>query len=114
MKVFISQPMNGRSDKAILDERKEIATTLRKNSKYSIDIIESFVPNVDPNSGPLYYLGRSISLLAAADAIYFAPQWYNSRGCRIEYDCAKEYGIPILELSKLKGERQNETESNHS
>jgi hypothetical protein len=103
MKIFISQPMNGRTDEQILKERAETENFLRekfKKEKVDISIINSFITNVDPNAGPLYYLGRSISLLAAADAIYFIGEWYNSRGCRIEYDCAKEYGIKILDFSK--------------
>lgn len=42
---------------------------------------------------PLWYLGKSLELLSTADIAYFAPGWNEARGCRIENQCAKEYGI---------------------
>ena len=31
------------------------------------------------------------------DALYMCDGWREARGCRIEYQVAKEYGIKILE-----------------
>lgn len=46
---------------------------------------------------PLWFLGKSLELLAQADVVYFAPGWADARGCRIEHLCAVEYGIDRIE-----------------
>ena len=40
---------------------------------------------------------KEISKLAEADVAYFAPGWEDARGCRIEHQCAINYGIEIIE-----------------
>lgn len=46
---------------------------------------------------PLWFLGKSLELLAGADIAYFAKGWQDARGCKIENTCAIEYGIPVIE-----------------
>lgn len=43
------------------------------------------------------YLAKSLELLADADVAYFAKGWESARGCRIENQCAIEYGIDTIE-----------------
>lgn len=45
---------------------------------------------------PLEYLARSIADLAKADVAYFAKGWDEKRGCKIEYECATQYGIATI------------------
>ena len=47
-----------------------------------------------------HLLGRAadIEFLAKADVAIFAPGWKNARGCRIEHQCAEDYGIPVMEV----------------
>ena len=40
----------------------------------------------------------NIEFLAKADVAVFAPGWEYARGCRIERQCAEEYGIPVMEV----------------
>lgn len=35
-------------------------------------------------------------LMADADAVIFAPDWRDARGCRVEHFAASQYAIPIL------------------
>ncbi len=96
MKVMISQPMNGRNEEEIKKERQEIVQRL---NKMHIDVIDTLfteeVP-VDCNIA-VYYLGKSISAMKDIDAIYMCDNWFNARGCRIEHQVAREYGIKILD-----------------
>lgn len=100
MKVFISQPMSGLSKEEILETREKIVFNL--NRMFSdIEIIDSFIEheNTDCSSHfnlGLYLLGESLELMAGAELVVMATGWQNSRGCRIENTCAKEYGIPVL------------------
>ena len=38
--------------------------------------------------------------MAEADVVYFGSNWKSARGCKIEYEVAKEYGIDIIEECK--------------
>ena len=97
-KLFISQPMNGRSDEQILQERKGLICWAKKQLDEDVEPLETFFDDFDPAAKPLDYLARSIEFLAKADVAVFAPGWQNARGCRIEHQCAEDYGIPVMEV----------------
>lgn len=96
MKVMISQPMNGRSEEEIKKERKDI---VEKFNKMHIEVIDTlFKEEVSENCNTsVYYLGKSISAMKDIDALYMCDNWFNGRGCRIENQVAREYGIKILD-----------------
>lgn len=96
--AFISQPMKGKSEDQIREERKELVQKLKEMGYETIDSVFSDFPNVDDEytSIPLAYLSKSLNLLAKCNGVAFASGWENARGCKIEHECAKEYGIPIL------------------
>ena len=96
MKLFISQPMRGRSLDAILRERK----SLTADAAVALQVDRLQVLNTlfqDQDSPPLELLGRSLQMLAQADAAIFAPGWQDARGCRIEHEAAEAYGIRVIE-----------------
>ena len=95
-KVFISQPMNGRTDDEILAERQKIVE-MAKRDLGEIEVIDSFFTEVSHDAKPLWFLGKSFELLADADIAYFAPGWEEARGCIIENQCAREYDIMMIE-----------------
>ena len=89
-KVFISQPMAGKTDQEILAEREEAIRELKE--KYGeIEIIDSFFQGTEEK--PLVCLAHSLELLAEADVAWFCKGWSRARGCRIEHSCAERYGI---------------------
>lgn len=96
-KLFISQPMKGKSDDEILAERSNAIQAARDSVNDEIEVIDSFFQGAPAEAKPLWYLGESLKLLATADIAYFAPGWNEARGCKIENACAKEYGIPTIE-----------------
>lgn len=96
-KLFISQPMNGRSDEEIKEERERILLEVAKEVKEPVEVIDSFFENAPHDAKPLWFLGKSIELLAGADVVYFAKGWRNARGCRIEHACAAEYNLDCFE-----------------
>lgn len=99
MKVFISQPMNGRTNEEINSERQSIMITVQAiYPGEKIEIIDSFFENAPHDVKPLWYLAKSIELMTEADLVVFAPHWNNFRGCRIEYECAHAYGLKTLEV----------------
>ena len=98
MKLFISQPMKGKTDEEILSERqKAIESVKEKYGDENIEIIDSFFQSAPADARPLWFLGKSIELLSTADVAYFCKGWDQARGCRIENTCAIEYGIEVIE-----------------
>lgn len=89
-KIFISQPMKDRTDEEIMQERNRI---MAKWTNKPVEFIDSFFR--EPGKNSTESLGKSIFLMGYADLFVFAPGWENARGCRIEHEVAKEYGIPI-------------------
>ena len=100
VKLFISQPMRGLTDEEILKVREEIKAKAKKVIGEEVELIDSFIkeyPGEINKTIPVYYLGKSIQFLSQADVAYFGGDWQNARGCKIEHEIAKEYGIAIIE-----------------
>lgn len=96
MKVFISQPMSGKDATTIEAERNAMIMAIRATYGTDVEIIDSYVRGAPDNAKPLWFLGRSLELLSNADAVAFAEDWKNARGCCIEHEAAESYGIKIL------------------
>ena len=96
-KLFISQPMKGKSDEDILAERQKAIKSAEAKIGEAVEVIDSFFQSAPADAKPLWYIGKSLELLASADIAYFAKGWQDARGCKIENTCAIEYGIPVIE-----------------
>lgn len=96
-KLFISQPMRGKSDEEILTEREKVIKAAQELVGEPVEVIDSFFQNAPADARPLWFLGKSLELLSTADVAYFAEGWQDARGCRIEHECAVEYGIDRIE-----------------
>ena len=96
-KLFISQPMRGKTDEEILNEREAAIQEARKLTGEDVEVIDSFFQNAPVGVRPLWFLGKSLELLSTADVAYFAPGWKDARGCKIEHECAVEYMIDRIE-----------------
>lgn len=90
MKVMISQPMNGKSEEQIRQERDELIKRIQKDGDTYIDtIFQDEVP--EGYDIPIYYLAKSIETIAYADKIIFMNGWDKARGCIIEHEVAISY-----------------------
>jgi len=96
-KLFISQPMRGKTDNEILHERKKAISKAREITGEDIEVLDTFFTDFSEDAKPLEYIARSIEFLAKADIAYFAPGWEKARGCKIEHECAVEYDIDRIE-----------------
>lgn len=92
-KLFISQPMRGKTDEEILAERADAVQAARDALGEEVEVIDSFFQSAPADAKPLWFLGESLKMLAKADIAYFAPGWRDARGCKIEHACADAYGI---------------------
>ena len=98
MKIFISQPMNGKEAEEIQRERDIAIFKLKDKYGKDVEIIDSFVKDFPKDANAAWFLGRSIELLSSADGALFLGNWYEARGCRIERNVCHEYGIEIIKL----------------
>ena len=96
-KVFISQPMRGLTDEEIIQQREILKNKIANILEEEVLILPSFFEEFEPKGNiPVAYLGKSISLMAEADIVYFGDDWRNARGCKIEYEVAIAYGIKVI------------------
>lgn len=103
MKAMLSQPMAGKSDAEIVATRKraiaalenagyEIVNTLFTDEWYS----EASMQERGVVNRPLCFLAKSLENMSLCHAAYFCKGWENARGCRIEHEAARAYGLEII------------------
>ena len=95
MKLFISQPMKGKTDEQILEERNKAAGLFILEGE-NVEVIDSFIKDAPAQAAPLWYLGESIKLLGEADVVYSCKDWQKYNGCTIEHECAVRYGKTVV------------------
>lgn len=97
LKVFISQPMNDKTNEQIEAERNRAIEEIKnKYPEEEVEIIDSFFKDAPHEAKPLWFLSKSLELLSTADIAYFVEGWDQYRGCKIEHTCATEYGIEVI------------------
>lgn len=108
-KAMISQPMNGKSEQEIAKTREKAIEILTGLGYEFVNTLFTDFYGVTGdccsvedmrNCGvvhiPLCFLAKSLDKMSCCDAVYFCKGWKDARGCRIEYEAAKEYGLTIL------------------
>ena len=88
--------MKDKTNEDILAERRRAIKSAEEKLGEPIEVIDSFFQNAPTNANPLWFLGKSLELLSTANIAYFVKGWKEARGCRVEYQCAVEYGIEII------------------
>lgn len=89
--------------KDIINERLKLfklakERTAEEHPDKAMFLIDNFlpVPEAEMEKKPIYYLGRSIQMMAEADYVLFAKDWHLKRGCIIEHEIAEAYGKRII------------------
>lgn len=94
MRIFLSLGMRGRDEKDVLHDIEE-ATFYIKRMHPDCEVVNTYRQEGVPEIvAPTYYLGRSIQILGSCDQAWFLNDWKNYRGCLIEHEVCKAYGIP--------------------
>lgn len=98
MKIFISQPMRGRSQEDILRDRAKIKEYAVKRFGNDVVFLDQHL-DFSGTVSPLKALGEAIKVLADADLFILSPGSKESRGGQIELQCAVRYGIPLVTIT---------------
>lgn len=96
-KLFISQPMKGKTDVEILSERQKAIKKAEEMIGEPVELIDSFIQDAPADANALWYLAKSLELMSTADIAYFVPGWSDARGCMIEHICSEEYDIDKID-----------------
>ena len=96
--IMISQPMNNLSSEKIIEVRVKAIHTLET---FGYDVIDNFFTDdgfitEDTKHTPVAYLAKSLEVMSKCDAVYFIKGWETARGCKIEHEIAKAYGLAII------------------
>lgn len=103
MKAMISQPMAGKTEGEIAQDRDraiayleshgyEVVNTLFTDEWYSKENMEKRgVVNI-----PLCFMAKSLEHMCLVDAVYFVKGWEDARGCRIEHAAAEAYSVTCI------------------
>ena len=86
MKIMISQPMKGKTNEQIREERAELVKELQKEGHEVIDTVFENAPADEDVA--IYMLSQSIRYIGKVDALYFMKGWEKARGCKIEHQVA--------------------------
>lgn len=90
MKLMISQPMRGKTNEQIRQERADLVKQLEEQGHEVVDtVFENAPANEDV---AIYMLSQSIRYIGKADGVVFMKGWENARGCIIEHQVAMSYG----------------------
>ena len=103
MKAMLSQPMAGKTEEEIIATRNkairalkekgyEIVNTLFTDEWYS----EESMQERGVINRPLCFMAKSLESMSLCHAVYFCKGWKQARGCRIEHEAAKAYGLEII------------------
>jgi hypothetical protein len=94
--VMISQPMNGLSEDEILSIRQRAVNYLQSHNYHVLDSYFSDLNTNNIKNVGLYYLSKSLEVMSKCDSVYFCKGWEVARGCKIEHEVAKNYGLEII------------------
>lgn len=104
IQLFVSQPIRNRKPQDVIAERQKILDHVADRLQTPVELIDSYFEG--STEKPLYLLGKTISLMADADVVYFAQGWQESRGCIVEMLCAQNYGKAMM-FSDMKERKIN-------
>lgn len=93
-KIMISQPMKGKTNEQIKEERKLLVSELENEGYEVLDTVFDTAPKAIDET--VWYLSKSIEYLAQADVVFFMKGWQYARGCKIEHEVAVEYGKKVI------------------
>lgn len=103
MKVMISQPMAGKTPEEIAETRERAIKFLEEggfevvNTPFTDDWYEELaMKNRGVVNKPLCYLAKSLENMTLCDVAYFCKGWEKARGCRIEQEAARSYGLIVM------------------
>lgn len=103
MKAMLSQPMAGKTEEEIIATRDRAIKTLKEKGYEIVNTLftdewysEESIQKRGVINRPLCFMAKSLESMSLCHAVYFCKGWEQARGCRIEHEAAKAYGLEII------------------
>ena len=103
MNAMLSQPMNGKTEEEIIATRNRAISFLQEKGYEIVNTLftdEWYSNESMKNRGvvqiPLCFLAKSLENMSLCHVVFFCKGWEDARGCRIEHEAAKAYGLEII------------------
>ena len=102
-KAMLSQPMAGRTEEEIRETRERAVKVLEAKGYEVVNTL--FTDEWHSNESmakrgvvqiPLCFLAKSLENMSLCHVAYFCKGWEETRGCRIEHEAAKAYGLEVI------------------
>lgn len=101
MKVYISLPISSRPEHEAREHADRVKAALSRAGHTPVNPFEIYhgkeADNID-------MLSNNLRALHSCDAIYLSENWQFSRECRIEANCAREFGKEIMYENRTNAE----------
>lgn len=101
-RAMVSQPMGSKEFIEILTVRVDAKDKIEAMGFEFVDTLitdDSLGENEKKWKGfvnkPLFFLAESLKTMSTCDAVFFCEGWEDARGCIIEHEAAKRYGLDI-------------------
>lgn len=102
-RAMLSQPMGGKTDEEIIQTREQAMKVLQEKGYYVVNTLftDEWYSNESMEKRgvvqiPMCFLAKSLENMSLCHVAYFCKGWENARGCRIEHETAKAYGMEII------------------
>lgn len=102
-KAMFSQPMAGKTQEEIVATREKAIEVLKSKGYEIVNTLftdEWYSKEKMADRGvvqiPLCFMAKSLENMSLCHAVYFCKGWETARGCRIEHEAAKAYGVDII------------------
>lgn len=103
MRAMLSQPMTGKTEQEIRETRDRAIAVLTAKGYEIVNTLftdEWYSDNSMKERGvvqiPLCFLAKSLEKMSLCHVAYFCKGWETTRGCRLEHEAAKAYGVTII------------------
>ena len=103
MKAMLSQPMNGFTDEQIVIARDKAVKYLEEKGYEVVNTLftdDWYNKENMTNRGvvqiPICFLAKSLENMSLCNVVYFVKGWSDARGCKIEHEVARQYGVGII------------------
>ena len=101
IKIMLSSPMKGKTREQIDSERKNMIGLLLDTFDNSV-VIESVIENPEGKT-ELECFSESIFHMSQCDILAMGQGWEHARGCKLEHEIAKSYGMEVIYIQDIMG-----------
>lgn len=107
--MYLSFPITGRNLKDVKAYAKRVKQVWTEKG---FEVVTPFEVSVALDMPYSYYMGRDVEAILNCDGIIMCPDWFSSRGCRLEYNVAEIYKKKIMiDTTRYIGRYENGTDN---